>query len=58
MQEPIGAMAVRDRIHTLAVSALALLLTVFSRKRMQNMLDQAARTTEALGGRPRSCNAA
>ncbi|MFF3578608.1 hypothetical protein [Streptomyces mirabilis] len=53
MQEVIDAMDVRDRIHTLAVYTLALLLAVFSRKRVQNMLDQAARTTEAIGGRPR-----
>lgn len=58
MQEAIDAMDVRDRIHTLAVYTLALLLTAFSRKRVQNMLDQAARTTEAIGGRPRPYSAA
>ncbi|AUY53547.1 hypothetical protein [Streptomyces sp. CB01881] len=39
MQEVIDVMDVRDRIHTLAVYTLALLLAVFSRKRVQNMLD-------------------
>lgn len=51
MQEVIDVMDVRDRI--LAVYTLALLLAVFSRKRVQNMLDHAAQTTEAIGGRPR-----
>ncbi|WP_164837853.1 hypothetical protein [Streptomyces sp. B27] len=36
-----------------AVYTLALLPAAFSRKRVQNMFDHAARTTEASGGRPR-----
>lgn len=47
------SLEVRDRIHTLTVYALALLLVSFNRKRVQQMLDQAADMTEAVGGRPR-----
>ncbi len=50
-----GSLEVRDRIHTLAVYSLALLLVPFSLKRVQQMLDRAADMTEAVGGHPRPC---
>ncbi|WP_280881859.1 hypothetical protein [Streptomyces pseudovenezuelae] len=54
MRELIGgSLEVRDRIHTVAVYTLALLLVSFSRKRVQQMLDKAADMTEAVGGHPR-----
>ncbi|WP_225101719.1 hypothetical protein [Streptomyces sp. CoH27] len=52
-----GSLEVRDRIHTLTVYALALLLVSFSRKRVQQMLDKAADMTEAVGGQPRPYSA-
>lgn len=48
-----GSLEVRDRIHTLAVYSLALLLVSFSRNRVQQMLDKAADMTETVGGHPR-----
>lgn len=48
-----GSLEVRDRIHTLAVYTLALLLVSFSRKRVQQMLDKAADMMGAIGGQPR-----
>ena len=51
-----GSLEVRDRIHTLAVYTLALLVSI-SGKRVQQMLDKAADMTEAVGGQPRQYSA-
>ncbi|MGI5349924.1 hypothetical protein ACQEU8_17325 [Streptomyces sp. CA-250714] len=57
MQEVMGTIEVRDRIHTMALYSLALQLAVFSRKGVQRSLDQGARSWTSRSAGRRGCPA-